>query len=371
MGKAARRARRKRKRDGLPVVKGDTESMIQLANPVRQHFDAFIVGNSNFCEHVVEAGSAKGRTVAICGAGPSLKANLRYLDGADDIWGCNSAAIWLHENDLGVTHGFTVDQTAHMVVEWKSAPDIEYLLASSVHPHLTEHLLEAGRTVRWFHNFVSVKKPPVEFCECGHDHARDGEEWGACIGVPGLEEFGIRNSGFCGCEEYRPRHMDFEMWLYAIAYPETVMAGSGLNSVNRAIDIAMAMEYEEIRVLGADCCIEVKPGAPPRPQVRDPYQEDHVAWLKEWTTMHVDDSDPLRSEATPLVLDATIDGRYWLTKTDMVISAQFLRAMALKYPHIRLIGDTLPNALLTMDDDFIERLPMFVGADGKRLPIEV
>jgi uncharacterized Rossmann fold enzyme len=357
---------------------------ITLSNPVAEHFETFIVGNSiqwqvralleletilppedyadlkalfdahrpafAFAENatfhdfvlpyaqrfVVQPNSATGQHVVICGAGPTLREHAsEWCPKGDQVWGVNSALPWLVKQGHHPTHGLTVDQTPQMCAEWASAPDVEYLIASTVHPHLTNLLASRERTMTFFHNFVGIRKPPVA--------------WVNAVGVT--------------------ETMAYEEWLYALLYPSTVQAGSGLNSVTRAVDVAQFMGFERITVLGADCCIKFR--GKPRHDLQVG-SEQHRQWLRTKTVMHADGGHAMASDATPVTIGGEIDGRYWLTKPDMAISAQWLMKMA-RYSNgqVQLIGDTLPNALALKDDAFLERLPNFVDSEGRvaNLPV--
>lgn len=340
MGRAAR-LKRERKEKG-PILGGPE---IALQNPVASSFPAFIVGNAPHCDYVVEEGSAKGQRLVLCGAGPSLREEITtYAPGADQIWGCNSALPYLVDQGVPVTHGLCVDQTAEMVREWWTAPDVEYLVASTIHPHLTEHLLAHGRKLRWFHNFVGVKKPPVQLPD----------------------------------DEGVMRLLSYEDWLYITLYPGTIRAGSGLNSVTRALDVALHMGFAHIDVLGADCYMRVK-SRPPDAHIHSP---EFQAWLRNETTMHADGGNALASNQSPLTLGAEIDpgtpddtvrpghGRWYQTKIDLVISAVWLVKMEQHHKgRIQVHGDTLPFALRNKTNAYLARLPGSVSVDGK--PIEI
>ena len=197
---------------------GEKLEFVKLMNPVAEHFPAFIMGNALKWEclahdallaanpeaaaslepfggllemhnaqyqssdatekwrtfralvkencadqFMVTEGSHVGKTLVIAGAGPSLtETAAEYCGRADFVWGCNSAAPWLHKNGHRVTHAFTVDQTPAMINEWEDAPPCEYLLATTVHPYLTEHLQRKGHPVRFFHNFVGIQGDDFE-----------------------------------------------------------------------------------------------------------------------------------------------------------------------------------------------------------------
>ena len=287
--------------------------------------------------YVCQQGSAKGQHLVLCGAGPSLKEEAaEWTAKGDQVWGCNSAAIWLGNQGYKVTHAITVDQTAEMLNEWRSTPDLEYLLATTVHPNLSELLIARGRRVRYFHNYVGINRPPL----------RDGDQL-----IP------------------------YEDWLYRVFFPSTVRCGSGLNSVNRALDLADFMGFEKITILGADCSLRFT-GPQPDPALG---MDEHLRWLREEVVMHADGGHALASNATVITMVGEVDGRPWLVKPDMIISAVHLvkARQLLNDParggavdRVTFIGDTLPNALKDKSDDYLKRLPALIGPDGKASPIQ-
>lgn len=307
------------------------EGTIVLSNPVREHFPAFIFGNATMCSAVVEQHTADGQHIVICGAGPTLNDTAaEYCRQGDQLWGCNSALIWLIEHGYPATHGFTVDQQPQMLEEWISAPDVEYLLASTVHPHVTQYLQSRGRRTRFFHNFVGLQGRQVQ--------VSDG------------------------------RVLEYEDWLYAGLYPSTVRVGAGLNATTRAIELARWMGAAKVTVLGADCALKVTQPQPANVVKGSP---EHLAWLREGVVMHADGGHALASGATMVTMEGEIDGRSWLTKPDMMVTATYLvgmkRAMG---DALQLVGDTLPNALMDKDDAFLARLPHIPGPNGKPLGYE-
>lgn len=347
MSRAERRREQRAARRGKPMINNDQQ--IQLSNPVSNHFPMFITGNATSCQRVprhtesgtcdatcrvmVEPGSAQGQRLILCGAGPSLRDHIAdYASKGDQVWGCNSAAIWLYTQGHGVTHGFTVDQTPAMCNEWELAPPIEYLLASTVHPFLVDKLTKAGCATRFFHNYVGIDMPPVDV--------------------------GTAPNG-------RRMLMDYEIWLYHTLYPKSAFACSGLNSVNRALDVAAFMGFERIDILGADCALRAT-AEPADGMV--PGSPQHIEWLEQHVEMHADGGHALASGATAMTISGEIDGRMWHTKPDMMISATFLvkqvRQMRGAGLTVTLVGDTLPNALIDKPDEYLYQLPTLYDKDG-------
>ena len=386
--RAARRRAERDSKKALVPFGGPKTQFVKLQNPVSDSFEAFIVGNAMVWEQMahdaliaanheaaeslepyyglaamhatgyadpnsienwrrfrglveehcgdafmLKEGGKVGKHLVICGAGPSLADNAaEYVPLADEVWGCNSALTWLIGQGYKPTHGFTVDQTAEMLVEWMSAPDVTYLLATTAHPHLVEHLRTTGRDIRWFHNYVGVKGPDMQWPDASGKNVK----------------------------------MMREDWLYAVLYPFTIRAGSGLNSVTRAIDVAVFMGYETITVLGADCAVRTLGPIPDDLVYGTPA---HYEWLRGNTIMHADGGHAMASNASATLFNGEIDGRTWVTKADMVISAVWLVKMARRLNHLRLIGDTLPNALADKDEAYLARLPTMVDHDDNPICI--
>jgi hypothetical protein len=351
----------KRKKDGTPSPFAKPGQEIKLLSPVAQHYASFVVGNAQHCDRVVEQDSHKGQHAVICGAGPSLAEDAdEWCHRADAVIACNSAATFLADRGYKVTHAFGIDQTAEMVAEWSSAPDVEYLLASTVHPHLVEYLLSKGRTLRFFHNFVGIARPPVSYA--------------MCHGCGVTTEPNATVCPACQGTAMETQLVSYEDWIYMTLYPGTIRAGSGLNAVTRAIDVARFMGFAKITVLGADCALRLK-SRPPVDFVAG--SADHLRWLREETVMHADGGSALASNATPVTLGGEIDpgtedetirpghGEYWETKPDLIISAVWLEQMRRKLPEVELIGRTLPNALRGKTEAYLSLLPKMVDSSGE------
>lgn len=288
---------------------------VQLRMPNSEHLYDQVFANHRSRPRMVTAGSASGR-LAICGAGPSLAEQLAAVaHEPGDVWACNSALPYLCDRGVRVTHGFTIDQGLGMLAtgEWDRVFDVTYLLASSVHPDLVEHL--ADRPLQMFHSFLGLPAPA---------------NW-------------IERDGFGSYED----------WLYRKLYDASICVGAGLNSVPRAISLAVAMGYTDIRVYGADCACRVNP---PEPPTADPTPA-YTAWLEQ-LVMYADGRSPAIYGPHEAMLRYAIDGDVWFTRTDMGISAEHLVKLDREYPgRITYVGDTLVSALQRQSDTFWADMP--------------
>jgi len=154
-------------------------------------------------------GAQKGNTLAICGAGPSLSRakTSGVLDKVDHVWGCNRAANFMVEKGWPITHAVSIDPSEAMWSEaWADPPDVEdYILATTVAPELTDHLLKHDKKLSFFHSI---------------------------------------RGGFEG-----------ELDLYKMLYPPAPLVGRGLNTVNRTLELADWLGYDRIYLVGADNCL--------------------------------------------------------------------------------------------------------------------
>ena len=241
---------------------------------------------------VVTPDSFKGKTLALCGAGPSLRDH--EVTGTDYIFACNSALPYLVSRGVNVTAGVGIDQTPGLLNEWRYPPDVPYYVASSCDPALIQHLRANGRHCIFFHNFV------------------------------GLQTDGV-------CDEFQH---------YCNTWPTTFMVGKGFSVVSRFIGVAQWMGFEHIDVYGADHC----------------FGADDMA--------HATGESAKDAYGQPIIMDGEIDGRRFRTRPDMLLGAVDLARRARdSNGAIRLIGDTLPNALIEKDDKYLDQVARALGPD--------
>lgn len=295
----------------------------ELRLPDQERFFANIRENANACVRVAEVDSRKGKTVAICGSGPSLVDAMEPTahDWYSEVWACNSALPTLWDWGIRPTHGVSVDQNLGLIEDsdFGRRLPVEYYLISAIHPDVVAHL----DRVTFFHSLQGIPDP---------------EGWTPPENWPGaLDPKGNRNRSH-------------EMWLYTTLYPVSIMAGHGLNSVPRAVCLALGMGFDHITVFGADCACAVD--SPPMPSDGDAY----LPWL-DAVTMYADG----RTAAVYgdfAMAEAVIDGRRWVTRPDMVISAIHLLQLEGAFPGcITLVGDTLPNAIRHKDNEWFKTMP--------------
>jgi hypothetical protein len=119
---------------------------------------------------------------------------------------------------------------------------------------------------------------------------------------------------------------------YCRTWPPTLMVGEGFTVVSRAIGLALWMGYERIDVYGADCAFD-----------------GDIA--------HANGEVATEAYHNPLIMAGEINGRTWKTRPDMLMDAVHLvRRVRQANGKIRLMGDTLPVALLGKDDAFLTQV---------------
>lgn len=263
--------------------------VIELLNPVQDKLRDFIIENRKTADlEVVEPGIFAGQSVAVCGAGPSLRDET--IRGASQIWACNSALPYLIANGARVDAGVGIDQTAGMLREWADPPDVTYYVASTVDPYLVAHLKSHNRRVVFFHNHVG--------CDTDKD-VENATEWD----------------------------------LYNNTWPSMALVGEGFTVVSRTIGLAQWMGFERVDVYGADCAF-----SPDGDIAHANGESSHEAYGE-----HIK------------VMEATLAGRQWRTRPDMLMDAVHLaRRTQQGLGRIRLIGDTLPVFFLGKSPEYLD-----------------
>lgn len=315
-----------------------------------------ITQNAKYARKMIGAvpGERTGKTVAICGAGPSTRDVLVNPPKVDQVWACNSAVPYLMKHNARVTHALGVDQGLGMLDDWATVyPNVTYMIASSVHPQLVAHLRTYNVRIRWFHNFLGIENLP------------DYEPPDMC--------------GTCYRAAASPLHpsdhafkaIAQEMNLYRTLYQSSCYPAAGLNVVARAIGVALYQGFDRILVYGADCaCL---PGGPPMPPMGDP---SYVEWTKKIvvyadgrTVFDVYGRDGIIVEACYETAyeystgETEVRSRRWHLRADFLVTARHLVWMAKEsHGRIQLMGDTLPNALMGWTEKDWEGVP---NHDGK------
>lgn len=284
-----------------------------------------------------------GQTVAICGAGPSLRDyHTTPQPATDQVWACNSALPYLMNHGVRVTHAIGIDQGEGMLEDWARTFDVTYMIASSVHPRLVKHLRNHHRRLQWFHNYLGIPDPP------------DWVKPDICVVCQHVE------AGAHEGHAYTP--LTYEIWLYQNLYQASCIPAYGLNVVARAIGVALYLGFSKIMVYGSDCAARVD--GPSMPNAVDP--DAYAAWMKEIvvyadgrTAFDVYGPKGVMIEAS----GPNLGWRRWHTRGDMLVTARHLTVIVnTNADRVQLVGDILPNALMDWTPTQWEDVP---DMDGK------
>ena len=225
----------------------------------------------------------RGEELMICGAGPSLATFRPAIEKfSGHIWGANRALGYLHGWGVTKAKGVAIDPHTSMFGKvWADPPDTEYYLATTCNPGLVWHLEKHGLPIRYFHSLRGTEDEP---------------------------------------------------YLYRLLYPDTCLAGRGLNVVNRALDLAGYLGFSKIYIVGADNA------------------------LGPDGMMYADGGKLPEGE---IWLHGKIDGKEFRTKADMMMSATELvrvkREFRREGKRVVFLGKTLPAALDGKSDAFLKR----------------
>jgi hypothetical protein len=277
---------------------------VELHSPVHGRMKEFADANRQTPGlAMLEPDQFKSKRAAICGAGPSLAKH--PIEGADCIFACNSALPYLHSQGAPITAAVGIDQSPGLLREWSDPPDVPYYVASTCDPELIRHLIDHGRTVKFFHSFVGM----FERTE----------------------------------DETLQQWIDREVAYYKSWGVVMYMVGTGMTVVSRFYWVATQwLGCERVDLYGADCCLG----------------ENDVA--------HADGTVATDAYINPLIMQGEINGRRFRTRPDMLQDAVTIARMCQQSNgKLRLIGDTLPVILLGKDEQFLNDVSRQIPAGGE------
>jgi hypothetical protein len=147
------------------------------------------------------------------------------------------------------------------------------------------------------------------------------------------------------------------MHLYQTLYKPSCQVGYGLNSVPRAMCLALWLGFKRVDVFGADCA--GRGGTAPMPTTA---AENYPEWLKG-LQLYADGRTAFINGPNAVMVEGLVDGRYWHTRADMLITARHMVDLTRAFPgRIVLKGDTLPNAIMDKDAEWFKQMPNLTGA---------
>lgn len=125
-------------------------------------------------------------------------------------------------------------------------------------------------------------------------------------------------------------------------WPSTFMSFRGQNVVGRFLPLALWMGFERVDVYGADCA----------------FGPDDVT--------HANGTSAEEAYGPVAAFQGVIDDKLWRTRADMLMAAVDLARQARDSGgRIRLIGDTLPNAIMDKGDEFLDQVCRTLAPDER------
>lgn len=123
-----------------------------------------------------------------------------------------------------------------------------------------------------------------------------------------------------------------EFDYYRATWPEpNLMVGEGANVVSRVIYLAEGAGFERFDIHGADCC----------------FADGDVA--------HANGEVATEAYNHPLIMEGEVNGKKFRARPDMLLEAVDLVRKVRRYKgRVRLVGNTLPVALLGKDDTYLD-----------------
>ena len=298
---------------------------IKFVNPNTDNYEENIYSCAMRGLPMPKQGMLGGRTVVVCGSGPSLKDPevLRAITQArleEDavIFACKAAIKFLAANDLCPDYGVSMDPGAHIADPRKifKVGGITHIIASTSDPELFDYLLGPDygppSTVWVFHS------------ACGFNKLITDAEYDA---LPDERKiYYVSNAG----DGYHTS----EQLMYEALFPDHAVMGGGFNVVNRAVSLADYMGAGKIFLAGVDS-----------------------GW-RDGADFYVD--GPAHRPGVDMSDKGIVDGTNWNTRPDMLASAVAMAKLAKKQPgRFVFLGDTLPAVLFNKEDEFLDQVASF------------
>lgn len=332
----------------LAIPPQGAQQRIQFTNPNIDNYPANIEYAAKLHRDgvaTIGAGMLTGKRVIVVGSGPSLKdrenqrAIRRLAKQGAVVMACKQAIKYLHDHNIPVAFGVTMDPGAHIARPEKiyKAPGVVHLVASSSDPLVFQYLTSGLSFGAWLKTLeIEDAKRVLE---------GDYDKWASGEYVPpdageNTAKVLIYHSA-CGYQ--------LETKLYKDLFDEEWCATGGYNVVNRAVAAAMFMGAEHITLAGTDCGWHPEDtfyadGTSNRPGVD---MSDHG--IVEGTDENGEKAD-------------NPNAREWMTRPDMLASGVALAKLSKRNPDMfAFVGDTLPAKLVNKSFAFLDKCASFAS----------
>lgn len=292
------------------ISTGNSNHKIKFHNPFYQKLGGHIVSSAQRKLPMMVRDEFKGQNAIVCGSAPSLlkpetlRKLRKHIKQGWKIVACKEGIELLRKRKVSVHFSVSMDPTDTQHLKTYLDDGITYLIASSCHPTLFDHVLNDGRPVRVFHS------------ACG---------WNGHIRNPGTGEVA---------------HIT-ETDLYKNLFPNADVMCGGFTVVNRALSCAKYMGFEKVIIAGAD-----------------------FGWRAGENYYAEGAKQKAGNEGIEMSDQGRVDGKEWLTRPDLLASAVTVAKMK-KSGHIYAIwGDSLAAALAKKDTKFLDECCQINRSDG-------
>lgn len=299
--------------DPAPII-GNPDHKIKFHNPFFHLLGQHIVSSANRRLPMMARDSHKGENVIVCGSAPSLvKANTlnrirNHVKKGWKIVACKEAIELLRKRNIPVHYSVSMDPTDTQHLKTYLDDGITYLIASSCHPTLFDHVINGGRACRVFHS------------ACG---------WNGNVRNP---------------QTNQTVHIT-ETDLYKNMFPNADVMCGGFTVVNRALSCAKYMGFEKVVLAGAD-----------------------FGWREKSSYYAKGAKQKAGNEGIEMTDQGLVDGKPWLTRPDLLASAVSIAKLKKKGQIFGIWGDSLAASLAKRDDQFLESCCQIGGNHAPQVP---
>ena len=275
---------------GNNAPEGAFQPQIVLQSPVADLIPGFTFANCKR-KNIEMVGPQDSRLGKVLAlCGAGPSLRMERMDPADEVWACNSALTYLLDN--GIRDLMPRAQVVGVAIDQT--------------PQMLEEWVTAPDVLYYL---ASTTDPKL----CDH-----------------LEAQGRSVRWFHNAVGFK-EGLDVEFKHYDEDWPPTFTLGMGATVVPRLIALGAWLGFRRIDVYGADCA------------------------FAEGDVVHANGGTASAVYGNPVIMEGKVRGRMWRTRPDLLMSAVDLARQVAQNPgHIRLIGDTLPVALMGLADDQLD-----------------
>ena len=304
---------------------------IKFSNPEFDRLGRHIASSAARKLPIVQKGMhADDRGALIVALGPSIQKpavmrEVRKFAGLGwTIFALKEAIRWLKDKGLPVHYAANMDPGVNEAQRTPVYPEVTYCLASSCHPVLFDHVLEAGGRVLVYHSACGYADHEIR---AGFALELGDEQQAVVLGQYEL----ATTDGLQFSPIVHARTSEVEVYRRWFDHADVVIGG--FTVANRALGLAKYMGFEKVVLAGTDFGWRVSSG--------DSY---YAGFVKAAPLNDVWMTDSGR-----------VDGKPWKTRPDLLASAVDI-ARHIKRGNVKVIGDSLAAALAKHPESYLDRI---------------